>query len=41
MEEPQQLTDPSRRESDGRWIVFGAICLTGLGVTIAVRPASD
>ena len=39
MEAPQQLTDPTRRDSEVGWIVFGPICFTGLGVTIAVRPA--
>jgi hypothetical protein len=39
MEEPQQPTDSTRRDSDAGWIVFGPICFTGLGVTIAVRSA--
>jgi len=39
MEEPQQLTDPPRHDSNAGWIVFGPICFTGLGVLIAVHPA--
>ena len=36
MAEPQQDTDASRRDPETGWIVFGAICFTGLGVVIAV-----